>query len=110
MKHEMFSIFDVKAQAYLPPFVLPSEAMAIRVFGDCVNSNDHQFAKHPGDYTLFKLGTFDDSVCVVSCTPGAVKVVNGLEVVFSGDEPELDFVDAKVSTLGKVFPGKEVTS
>jgi len=81
MKHKMFSVFDVKAMCYLPPFCLPETGMALRVFGDCVNSSDHQFGKHPGDYTLFELGSFDDSVCVVSCTPSAVKVVNGLEVV-----------------------------
>ncbi len=81
MRHKMFSIFDSQAQAYLPPFFLPESAVAVRIFGDCVNSDDHQFGKHPGDYTLFELGSFDDSVCVVSCTPSAVKLVNGLEVV-----------------------------
>ncbi len=88
MKHKIFSIFDSKAGAYLPPFCLGQTAMALRVFSDCVNSGDHQFGKHPGDYTLFELGTFDDSVCVVSCTPSAVKVVNGLEVVLVPDLPD----------------------
>ncbi len=95
MKHKLFSIFDVKAQAYLPPFCLPERGMAIRVFGDCVNSSDHQFGKHPGDYTLFELGSFDDSVCVVSCSPSAMKVVNGLEVVVqdvAGSQVELELV------------------
>ncbi len=85
MKHKMFSIFDVKAQAYLPPFCLHETAMAVRSFSDCVNSGDHAFGRHPGDYTLFELGSFDDSVCVVSCTPSAMKVVNGLEVVLTED-------------------------
>ncbi len=108
MKLKMFSIFDVQAQAYLPPFWLGQTAMAIRIFSDCVNSDDHQFGKHPGDYTLFELGTFDDSVCVVSCTASAVKLVNGLEVVDSGEfQPDLDFVDPRVSKLGAGFPGKE---
>ncbi len=83
MKHKMFSVFDEMARCYLPPFCLPETGMAVRIFSDCVNSNDHQFGKHPGDYTLFELGSFDDSVCVVSCTPAAVKVVNGLEVIVS---------------------------
>lgn len=60
MIHQLFSIFDAKAQAYLPPFILPRQEMAERVFSDAVNSNDHQFGKHPEDYTLFLLGTFDD--------------------------------------------------
>ncbi len=98
MKHRMFSFFDVKAQAYLPPFCLPETAMAVRVFGDCVNSSDHAFGRHPGDYTLFELGSFDDSVCVVSCTPSAMKVANGLELVrtsgtgLSSDQVDLELV------------------
>ncbi len=95
MKHRIFSIFDVKAQAYLPPFCLGETGMAVRVFSDCVNSSDHQFGKHPGDYTLFELGSFDDSVCVVSCTPSALKVVNGLEVVVTEPDFSQSLVDLK---------------
>ncbi len=82
MKHKMFTVFDSAAGAYLPPFVLPAEAMAVRVFSDCVNSSDHQFGKHPSDYTLFELGVWDDSAGVVSLLPsGGGKIVNGLEVI-----------------------------
>lgn len=59
MKHTIHAVYDEKAKAYLPPFFLPNEAMAIRVFSDCVNSDDHQFGKHPSDYTLFSFGYFD---------------------------------------------------
>ncbi len=86
MIHRIFSVFDVKAKAYLPPFVMPERGMAMRVFSDCVNSDDHQFGKHPGDYTLFELGGFDDGAGEIAAVP-AVKVCNGLEVVggFVGD-------------------------
>lgn len=57
---KIFSIFDSKAQAYLPPFLLPNEEMAKRVFRDCANDTNHQFGKHPADYTLFHLGAFSD--------------------------------------------------
>lgn len=60
MIHSVFSVHDAKADAFLPPFILPKTEMAQRVFSDCVNSPDHQFGKHPEDYTLFHLGTFDD--------------------------------------------------
>lgn len=80
MVHRMFSVFDVKAGAYLPPFVLPTEGMATRVFTDCVNSPKHQFGANPGDYTLFELGSFDDANAFIDLFVGAVKVVNGLEV------------------------------
>lgn len=60
MKHRIFAVYDTKAKAFLPPFILPEVAMAKRVFEDCVNSDDHQFGKHPGDYTLFLFGEFLD--------------------------------------------------
>lgn len=61
MIYEVFSIHDSKAEAFLPPFILPNEAMAKRVFAQCVNSDSHQFGASPPDYTLFRLGQFDDS-------------------------------------------------
>lgn len=60
MIHKIFTIYDEKAHAYLPPFNLHTSDMAIRVFADCVNSPEHQFGKHPHDYTLFEIGNFDD--------------------------------------------------
>ncbi len=81
MKHRAFCIFDVKANAYLSPFVLPETAMAVRVFSDMVNTDDHAFGKHPGDYTLFEFGVFDDSNCKFESYPSALSVGNGLEFV-----------------------------
>lgn len=56
----MFTIFDEKAEVFLPPFFVPTLGIATRAFSDCINSEDHQFAKHPQDYTLFELGEFHD--------------------------------------------------
>lgn len=61
MMYDVFSVHDEKAAAFLPPFILPNEAMAKRVFADCINSDTHQFGANPADYTLFRLGQFDDN-------------------------------------------------
>lgn len=60
MIHHVFTVHDAKSEAYLPPFHLQTKGQAIRAFTDCVNDPNHQFAKHPEDYTLFELGEFDD--------------------------------------------------
>lgn len=60
MKHNIYSVFDTKAGTYTPPFFQHAEPMAIRTFGDCCNDITHTFGKHPEDYTLFCLGTYDD--------------------------------------------------
>lgn len=61
MNFYIFSVYDSKAVAFLPPFYLPNHALAKRVFSDCANDESHQFAKHPEDFSLFCLGIFDDS-------------------------------------------------
>lgn len=60
MKHIMFTIYDNKAEAFLPPFTLPNHAMAARTFADCVRDPQHAFSRNPSDYNLFELGSFDD--------------------------------------------------
>jgi hypothetical protein len=78
MKYGMFSIYDEKAQAFLPPFILPETGMAIRTFGDCINSQEHQFGKHPADYTLYQIAEFDDDTGIP--TPDKKTIHNGLEL------------------------------
>ena len=60
MIHHMFAVFDQKASAHLPPFILPNVPMAERTFSDCCNKEGHQFCDHPEDYTLLRIATFDD--------------------------------------------------
>lgn len=57
----MFTVYDSKARAYLPPFFMQSKGAAIRSFDDSVNDPASAFHKHPEDYTLMELGTYDDS-------------------------------------------------
>lgn len=61
MKLEIYSVYDSIAEAYITPFFLPNEGMALRTFGDMVNDQNHQFGKHPDQYTLFFFGEFDVS-------------------------------------------------
>lgn len=61
MISKLFTIYDCKAEAYLKPFMYQNKGEAIRAFSDTVNSNDSMLNKHPEDYTLFELGTWDDN-------------------------------------------------
>lgn len=65
MIHHIFTVYDQKAGAHLPPFILPAIPMAERTFSDCVNKPDHQFGAHPEDYTLLRIGTFDDETAII---------------------------------------------
>lgn len=80
MKHLLFTIYDEKAEVFLPPFFVPTVGIAKRAFTDCINSNDHQFAKHPGDYTLFQLSAWDDQDASF-LKPEKKSIGNGVEFI-----------------------------
>lgn len=77
MKHLLFAVHDTKAQAFLPPFSLPALGMAKRTFSDCVNDKQHAFGRHPSDYTLFQIGTYDDETATIF--PEKHSLGNGIE-------------------------------
>lgn len=58
---QIFTVKDLKTEAYLPPFYLATKGAAIRSFSDTVNDPTHTFNKHPVDYVLFHLGEYNDS-------------------------------------------------
>ncbi len=60
---KIFTVYDSKAEAHLPPFFSPATGLALRAFETAANTPDHDFNKYPGDYTLFELGFFDEIKC-----------------------------------------------
>lgn len=60
-KMNIYSIFDKKAVSYMAPFYFPQKGQAIRALEDSVNDSQSMLNKHPEDYSLFELGTFDDT-------------------------------------------------
>jgi hypothetical protein len=62
MKLNVYSIFDSAAKAYTNPFFMHNDGLAIRAFSDNVNSEqENNIAKHPDQFTLFRIGEFDDA-------------------------------------------------
>lgn len=60
VRQYVFSVYDEKARAYNLPFFFPNEEIAKRSFGDLLQRPDSLFAKHPTDFSLYAIGTFDD--------------------------------------------------
>ena len=77
----IYSIHDKKASAFLPPFFLPTEGMAIRGFYDCINDPNHNFALHPGDYDLYTIGMWKPEKGIILAEEGPNPVITGLEVL-----------------------------
>lgn len=58
---KLFAIYDGKGEFYTPPLAFKTTGEAIRAFSDTVNERGHQMNRHPEDYTLFQIGTYDDA-------------------------------------------------
>lgn len=92
MLNKIFTIFDQKAKAHLPIFMLPTEGMATRTFADCINKPGHQFNAHPADYTLLEIGAFDDETGKVTSLDVSKSYGTGVEFVLQPegtDQPQL---------------------
>lgn len=84
-KYTMCSVLDLTAQQYGRPFFTISDGSAIRGFSDEINHPDDNsiLYKHPDDFQLFRIGTFDDSTGKVDlCDP--VMLVSGASVAVRG--------------------------
>lgn len=55
----IYSIYDRKAQYYLPVFVARTDADALRQFADLVVNSDTPLSKYPADFDLVRLGVMN---------------------------------------------------
>ena len=69
---KVFTVYDSKAEAYLPPFYARSTGDAIRRFSDTANDVSHDFNKHAADFTLFEIGEFDELQGVFNLLPANI--------------------------------------
>lgn len=61
----VYAVYDSKAQAFMQPFFAKNDGMACRLFQDSVRTPDSVLQAHPGDFTLFAIGAFDDSTGIL---------------------------------------------
>lgn len=95
----MFTVYDSKTEAYLPPFYQPTNGAAIRVFEETCNDVNHAFYKHPSDYTLFYMGIYDDANAKVDCPSSLLSLGLALEY---RRQREIPFGDPQLPHLAEV--------
>jgi hypothetical protein len=60
MDKNLYSIFDKKSEIYAPPFIELTDGTAIRACTDLLTNPNTPFSKYPEDYTLVKIGSWDE--------------------------------------------------
>lgn len=69
MLYMVLCVRDRAADVFGQPHFATSVGAAIRGFSDEINrdAENNVFAKHPDDFDLYKLGTFDDATGSFDC-------------------------------------------
>lgn len=62
----IFTIWDIKAENFSNPFFMSTAGEAIRAFKDLVNDGNTTVGRHPGDYRLMCIGTWDNSTGTIT--------------------------------------------
>ena len=83
---QVFTVFDSKAEAYLPPFYESAIGSAVRSFADTANNPEHSFNKHSSDYTLFHLGSYDDSTAIFEFHEAKIPLGMASEHIINGEQ------------------------
>lgn len=55
-----YVIFDSKARIYNKPFYFVNDDVALRSAGQVMADPNSDIATHPEDFTMFKIGTYND--------------------------------------------------
>lgn len=79
METKIFTVYDSKTQAYLPPFFTRSTGEALRMFETAANNQDHQFCQYSSDYTLFEIGSYDDLTAQITMLESKISLGTAIE-------------------------------
>lgn len=61
---QMFSVYDEKTELFAQPFPSGTQESALRSFGDALVDSGSLLFKHPEDFSLYHVGSFDDNTGV----------------------------------------------
>ena len=84
---KIYTIHDVASGVYMQPFCQIGRGVAIRAFSDSVKDKNHMFARHPGDYTLFEIGEYDDQTARMETYEVYISLGLALDYVDASQSP-----------------------
>lgn len=98
-----YSLFDNKALVFHTPWFQPTHGAATRMVSDLVNDMQTQVGRHPGDYVLYQIGTYDDSKGQLIPLSPLVHVVDAIALV----SKPADLFGPNVGNVVTTHNGKE---
>jgi len=80
MKLNMYSIFDTASGSYQRPIFARADGEIMREFQNICVDEKHPCGEHPEDYSLIRVGTFDDQDGKINNEENST-LATGLEMV-----------------------------
>lgn len=62
MRINAYSLYDRKTLVYHNPFFALTDSAASRIVADIVGDPNTSVGRHPNDYVLYRIGTYDDGL------------------------------------------------
>lgn len=94
MKLFIFSIYDTASASYMRPFCSLTDAQAMREFSDIVAIKDSPIGQHPEDYSLSRIGIFDDQNAKIDPQDREI-LLTGLEALAGRPPQEAEIISPK---------------
>jgi hypothetical protein len=85
----LYAVFDLKARAYMQAFQSQNDHMAIRGFSEACFNPEVPFSKYPKDYSLYKVGEYDDQTGTFKNEePAPVPVISAVNAIQQAQEEQ----------------------
>ena len=81
MIHTMIAVKDAKVGSYARPVPVVNAATGVRAFPDAVNDPSTEYHKHPEDYTIWELGSFDDQTGLFTNLDTPIQLANAIALL-----------------------------
>ncbi len=106
MRMNVYTIFDTASAAYMRPFFQQSDGQAVRSFSDICLDAEHPVGQHPEDYSLCRIGMYDDAKGKLYPEDSEV-LATGLELVAASRNVRRDNLDEfdKGDEVGQISNG-----
>lgn len=85
MQLNVYAVYDRAALAFMQPMFLQADGVAQRAFMEALSDPQTQFCKHPMDYKMMRIATWDDASGLF--VESVQLIVDGLDVVRSVPRP-----------------------
>lgn len=105
MTMNVYSIFDRKSLIYNTPWFQPTHGAATRILEDLVNDLSTNVGRHPNDYVLYCIGSYDDQKGLLIPIAPLVHVMDAIALVKL--PPASLFPNVSNALNGGVFKGDD---